>query len=165
MGLFSRKKKTDEAEKAAPAVKTEARPKTEKKSAEKKVSMKDLYGSQSAPAKSVAPAKEGAATAVTAESKLASRAYRVLIKPLVTEKAANLGAQNKYVFAVAETANKIEVAEAVAMVYGIKPLSVNIVRVKGKQVRYGRIRGERKDWKKAIVMLPAGKTINIYEGV
>ncbi|MCU0679217.1 MAG: 50S ribosomal protein L23 [Planctomycetes bacterium] len=96
---------------------------------------------------------------------MTSQAYRILIKPLVTEKAANLGAENKYVFAVAPSANKIEITKAVTQVYGIKPISVNIVRVKGKKVRYGRIRGERKDWKKAIIMLPAGKSINIYEGV
>ncbi|MCF7820677.1 MAG: 50S ribosomal protein L23 [Candidatus Pacebacteria bacterium] len=92
-------------------------------------------------------------------------AYKVLIKPLVTEKAANLSATNQYVFMVAKEANKIEVAKAVYEVYKIKPLGVNIVNNKGKRVRRGRQVGKRKDWKKAIVSLPAGKTLNIYEGV
>ncbi len=99
------------------------------------------------------------------ESKKRGRAYRVLIRPLITEKAANLGSENKYVFEVAEDANKIEIAKAVDEVYGVKPISINIIRVKGKSVRHGRKTGKRKDWKKAIVMLPEGKSINIYEGV
>ncbi|MFA5163371.1 MAG: 50S ribosomal protein L23 [Patescibacteria group bacterium] len=89
----------------------------------------------------------------------------MLIKPLVTEKATNLSAQNQYVFMVAPRANKIEVAKAVASVYHVKPLGVNLVNVKGKQVTRGRVRGNRKDWKKAIVTLAAGQTIKMYEGV
>ena len=49
--------------------------------------------------------------------------------------------------------------------YGITPVSVNIQNVRGKRVRFGRVRGKRKDWKKAIVTLPEGKTINVYDGV
>ena len=92
-------------------------------------------------------------------------AHKILVKPLITEKAANLGVLNKYVFAVGIDANKIEIAKAIEEVYGIKPVSVNIINIEGKNVRYGRKTGRRKDWKKAIVMLPKGKTINIYEGV
>jgi large subunit ribosomal protein L23 len=88
-----------------------------------------------------------------------------LIKPLITEKAANVGSLNKYMFAVKKTANKIEVAKAINEVYGIMPDDVNIINVRGKKVRYGRIAGVRSDWKKAIITLPKGKTINIYEGV
>ncbi|MEA3449868.1 MAG: 50S ribosomal protein L23 [Patescibacteria group bacterium] len=89
----------------------------------------------------------------------------MLVRPLITEKAANLGSEDKYVFAVNKNANKIEIAKAINEVYGIKPIAVNIVRVGGKKVRHGRVQGRRKDWKKAIVTLPKGKTINIYEGV
>ena len=92
-------------------------------------------------------------------------AYSVLIKPLVTEKAGFLGHENKYVFEVAVDTNKIEVAKAIEEVYAIKPVSVNIMNRDGKSVRRGRTMGRRKDWKKAIVELPKGKTINIYEGV
>ena len=103
--------------------------------------------------------------AVKSDKKVAGQAYRLLIKPLVTEKAANLSALNKYVFMVAPDANKISVAAAVQEVYGIKPVDVNIIKMKGKRVLRGRISGQRKDWKKAIVTLPAGKTIKVYEGV
>jgi large subunit ribosomal protein L23 len=167
MGLFSKKqdntedkKKPVKAEvKPAAKTKTDAAKKSEVKIEKAETSMKDLYG-------------EGAGKAVKTtdeKSKKQTRTYgnahKILVKPLITEKAANLGAENKYVFAVYINANKIEIAKAVEEVYGIKPVSVNIINIQGKTVRYGRKTGRRKDWKKAIVMLPKGKTINIYEGV
>ncbi|MEK7202878.1 MAG: 50S ribosomal protein L23 [Patescibacteria group bacterium] len=93
------------------------------------------------------------------------QAYKILRKPLVTEKVTNLGAYNKYVFAVANSANKVEVNKALHCIYGIKPIKVNIIKVLGKKTKSGKISGKRKDWKKAIVTLPVGETIKIYEGV
>ncbi len=122
---------------------------------EKKESMKKLYE------------QEQLKKAVK-EKKSDSRylgAYRVLVKPLVTEKATALGADNKYVFVVGDKANKLEVAKAIQTVYGVKPIDVNIIKIKGKRVSRGRIRGKRKDWKKAIVTLQAGQQIQVYEGV
>ena len=131
--------------------------KTASKTAKKESSsMKDLY-TETGAAKTAVKAGE--------VKKQTGNAYKILIKPLVTEKAASLNVEGKYVFEVSTEANKIEVAKAVSEVYGIKPLDVNIVSVKGKRVRRGRIAGKRKDWKKAIVTLPKGKSINIYEGV
>ena len=49
-------------------------------------------------------------------------------------------------------------------VYGIKPIKINILKITGKKVRFGRSFGKRKDWKKAVVTLPAGQTIQLYEG-
>ncbi len=129
---------------------------TVKKEASKKEvkaeSMQELYA-----------AKEGASKKV-ATSKFVG-AHRVLIRPLITEKAANLGTLNKYAFVVSDKANKIEVSKAVAAVYGVKPINVNIVCVKGKVVTRGRLKGRRSDLKKAIVTLKKGETIQIYEGV
>ena len=127
---------------------------------EKKQSMKDLYSGQEERTPSVVkPGKKDK------KIKHYGNAYKVLIKPLITEKAANLGAENKYVFEVALNANKIEIAKAINEVYGIKPVSVNVINMLGKKVRSGRFQGKRKNWKKAIIMLPQDKTINIYEGV
>ncbi|MEA1962937.1 MAG: 50S ribosomal protein L23 [Patescibacteria group bacterium] len=95
----------------------------------------------------------------------AGRAYRVLSKPLITEKAGDLGALGKYFFVVENSANKIEISKAVLEVYWVKPVKVNVVSMPGKKTRSGKIRGKRKDWKKAIVTLPKGKSINFYEGV
>ncbi|MFH1255621.1 MAG: 50S ribosomal protein L23 [bacterium] len=122
-------------------------------------SMKDLYSAEGA------AKKESAGVKGVEKKPAAGNAYKVIIKPLVTEKVSGLGALNKYVFAVAKNTNKIEIAKAIKEVYGIKPTAVNIVRMIGKKARYGRIAGRRKDWKKAIVTLPEGQTIKIYEGV
>ncbi len=94
-----------------------------------------------------------------------SQAYRVLVKPLISEKASHMQALNQYFFAVALDANRIEVARAIKAVYGIAPVKVNIIRSEGKVRRFGRTTGRRKDWKKAMVVLPKGKTISLYEGV
>lgn len=138
----------------------------------------DTKDTKKAPAKKVAAPKKEAKTEnmqelyatkeTAANKKLASKfagAHRVLVRPLITEKAANFGVLNKYAFVVTENANKVEIAKAVLAVYGVKPVSVNIVCVKGKVVTRGRIKGRRSDLKKAIVTLKKGDTIQIYEGV
>ena len=149
MALFNKTKKTEEKK---TSVKTEPVKKVEP------VSMKDLYAT-------AAPAAKGDVAKTTSQKSVTSRAYRILLKPLVTEKASVLGTQNKYAFAVAIDANKIEIAKAVKEIYGIKPTAVNVIRLDGKLTRTGRSKGTRKDWKKAIVTLPEGKAIQVYEGV
>ena len=123
---------------------------------EKSTSMKDLYGKTST---------EKGNKKSTKKNKRNGSAYRVLVKPLITEKAADMGADNKYVFEVFKDVNKIEIAKAINEVYGVEPVKINILNKQGKKVRTGRVMGQRKDWKKAIITLPKGKTINIYEGV
>ncbi|MCX6714533.1 MAG: 50S ribosomal protein L23 [Candidatus Uhrbacteria bacterium] len=110
-------------------------------------------------------AKEKTDAPVSETKKLAAFVSSVLIRPIVTEKSAILASKNSYVFAVAKSANKIEVAAAIRKMYGMLPESVNIQNVRGKYVRRGKVDGHRKAWKKAIVTLPKGKTLNIYEGV
>ena len=88
---------------------------------------------------------------------------RLLLEPVLTEKASHLEALGQYVFLVAPTANKVEVAEAVRDLYGVKPVAIKIVNVKGKRVRFGRTRGQRKDRKKAIVSLRQGDAISLTE--
>lgn len=110
-------------------------------------------------------AKEKTDAPVSETKKLAAFVSSVLIRPIVTEKSAILASKNSYVFAVAKSANKIEVASAIRKMYGMLPESVNIQNVRGKYVRRGKVDGHRKAWKKAIVTLPKGKTLNIYEGV
>ncbi len=91
--------------------------------------------------------------------------YGILIKPLITEKTTLLASSNQFVFAVNMKANKLQVAQAVESRYGIKPLGVNILKNKGNVVRFGKNWGRTKDWKKAIVTLPKGKSIAIQEGI
>ncbi|MFA5109425.1 MAG: 50S ribosomal protein L23 [Patescibacteria group bacterium] len=94
-----------------------------------------------------------------------SGSVQVLLKPVITEKATNLTAENKYVFAVSPEANKISVAKAVKAIYGVTPIKVNLINISGKKVARGRVRGVRSDRRKAIVTLKAGEAIKIYEGV
>ena len=89
----------------------------------------------------------------------------ILKKARVTEKTAHLTKNNQYVFDVDSSANKTQIARAVFAIYKIKPTAVNIIRTKGKTVRIGKINGTRSDNKKAIVTMPAGKTLGIYENV
>jgi large subunit ribosomal protein L23 len=92
-------------------------------------------------------------------------AYRILIKPLITEKGTYLNSENKYIFEVAPKANKISISKAIWSLYGVRPVKVNIIKVSGKKVRYGRIKGKTKNWKKAVVTLKSGESISVYEGV
>ena len=114
-----------------------------------------------------APKKEtvSAKAKPTAVRGTSVNAYQVLLKPLVTEKAAALGAHNQYVFMIDPRMNKIEVKKAIRTIYGINPLAVRIITMQGKAVRYGRRYGVTKNWKKAMVSLKAGDKIEVYEGV
>jgi large subunit ribosomal protein L23 len=89
-------------------------------------------------------------------------AYKVLLKPIISEKATALGASNQYVFMVAMLANKIEIKKAVKNLYGISPRKVNIINQSGKKVRYGQTEGKTKNWKKAVVILHQGDKIDFY---
>ena len=87
----------------------------------------------------------------------------VLIRPHISEKSSNLGALNQYVFEVNPSATKLEVACAIKDLYGVRPSAVRTIQLSGKQLRFGKTAGATKAWKKAIVTLPAGKTIDVYK--
>lgn len=86
----------------------------------------------------------------------------ILIRPMVTEHTTDLMAEGKYVFIVDKRANKIQIADAVEEIFKVKVEKVNTITVKGKVKRRGRIVGKRKDYKKAIVKLAAGETIEFF---
>lgn len=88
----------------------------------------------------------------------------ILIKPIVTEKSTALMEEGKYTFQVPLTATKIEIRQAVEKVFNVKVQAVNTMRYEGKMKRLGRTQGRRSDWKKAIVTLKAGETIELFEG-
>ncbi|MFH0853625.1 MAG: 50S ribosomal protein L23 [bacterium] len=89
--------------------------------------------------------------------------HRLLLRPIITEKTGMLGTQRQYVFEVHPRANKPTIYKAIETVYGIKPTRINIINVRGRHVRYGRTTGSTKFWRKAIVTLPEGKSIDLYE--
>lgn len=86
----------------------------------------------------------------------------VLTAPIISEKSANaadLG--NQYVFKVQNAATKLQVKQAVELMFSVKVDSVRVLNVKGKVKRFGRNLGKRSDWKKAYVKLQAGHSIEL----
>lgn len=92
-------------------------------------------------------------------------AYGIIMRPLITEKAQVMTAQNKYAFEVDKRANKMQIKEAVEVAFNVRVNSVNTATMKGKNKRYGRRESKLPDWKKAIVTLAAGEKIELFEGV
>lgn len=97
-----------------------------------------------------------------AESKYA---HKALLKPIISEKSALLNSSQQYVFMVSKRTNKVEIKRAIKEVYNVEPVAVKIINVRGKKVRRGKISGTTKDYKKAIVQMPKGVELPIYEGV
>lgn len=92
-------------------------------------------------------------------------AMRTILAPLATEKTAHLADRGVYVFRVAKDANRVAVKQAFRELYNVTPVKVNIVRVGGVSKRFGRFMGRTNDWKKALVTLPKGSHINVFESV
>jgi large subunit ribosomal protein L23 len=90
---------------------------------------------------------------------------QVLIAPVVSEKSYSLIEGNKYSFRVHEKAHKTQVRQAVEELFGVKVEGVNILKVQAKPKRRGFHRGQKPGWKKAIVQLREGDSIEIFEGV
>lgn len=93
--------------------------------------------------------------------------YDVLKRPIVTEKSnAQADATNQYTFEVDRRANKMQVKDAVETVFNVKVMEVNIVNIPAKRGRYGRLMVTKKSaFKKALVTLAPGNTIEFFEGV
>ena len=92
--------------------------------------------------------------------------YDVIQRPLVTEKS-NIGREenNVVTFAVDPRANKHEIRRAVEDLFDVKVLEVRTMRMPRKSRRVGKFMGRKPEWKKAIVRLVEGQTIEFFEGV
>jgi len=89
---------------------------------------------------------------------------KIIIKPLITEKATILREkENKYIFMVAKSANKIRIKEAVEGLFKVNVEDVHTSIVSGKLRRMGAHSGYRSDWKKAIVKVKKGQEIKMVE--
>jgi large subunit ribosomal protein L23 len=88
----------------------------------------------------------------------------VLIAPVVSEKSYGLIEQRKYSFRVHPDAHKTQIRQAVEELFDVHVERVNILKVQAKPKRRGWTRGTRKGWKKAIVQIRAGESIEIFEG-
>ena len=102
-------------------------------------------------------------------------ASRIILEPVLTEKSNILkeGKKKKYVFKVDKRANKVQVMNAISNLYSVKPVSCNILNVRGKRranmpvsaSTYKRGYGLTSSWKKAVVTMAPGDKIDILEGV
>ena len=94
-----------------------------------------------------------------------NKSYKIILKPVVTEKATRLSEFNKVVFEVSSKSNKYEIKGAVEKLFSVKVKAVNIINTKGKVKRFKGILGKRNDIKKAVITLVEGNTIDISAGV
>ena len=93
-------------------------------------------------------------------------AHDIILKPVITEASMQGIAEKKYTFKVAKDANKIEIAKAVAELFGVKVAKVNTINVNGKYRRQGIKGGYTPDWKKAIVTLTEdSKSIEFFDSM
>ena len=91
--------------------------------------------------------------------------YSIIREPMLTEKCHDLKEKyNQVAFRVERKANKVQVKEAVEKIFKVKVKRVNVMRMNGKKKRLGRHTGKRADWKKAVVTLMPGESIEIIEG-
>ncbi|HHT42978.1 MAG TPA: 50S ribosomal protein L23 [Firmicutes bacterium] len=88
----------------------------------------------------------------------------IIKRPIVTEKSTDLMAESKYTFEVDIRATKLQIKAAVEEIFGVKVQKVNTSRVKGKLRRMGRHEGYTSDWKKAVVTLQPGHSIEVFGG-
>jgi large subunit ribosomal protein L23 len=89
--------------------------------------------------------------------------YQLIIRPLITEKNTNLMVYNKYCFQVDRHASKPQIKRAIENIFGVSVVKVHTINVRGKRRRRGREFGYTADWKKAIVTLAEGDTIDVFE--
>ncbi len=91
-------------------------------------------------------------------------ASEILLAPVVSEKSYAGLASRQYTFKVHKDAHKTQVRQAVEQLFGVEVARVNVVKVQAKPKRRGLFKGTRPGWKKAIVLLKEGHTIEIFEG-
>jgi len=94
----------------------------------------------------------------------------IIVKPVITEKMTSLSENlNRYGFIVQKTANKLQIKEAVEEIYGVEVKSVNTMNYSGKTksrfTKAGLITGKSRSYKKAIVTLAEGETIDFYSNI
>ncbi len=88
----------------------------------------------------------------------------VLIRPVISEKSYEQITQNRYTFKVHKDAHKTQIRQAVEELFDVKVVAVNVIKVQPKPKRRGVTKGVRSGWKKAVVELKAGDSIEIFQG-
>ncbi len=89
-------------------------------------------------------------------------ARQIILRPVISEQSFDQTEQGVYTFEVAKSANKIEIGKAIEQIFGVKVTKVNTLNVKPKMKRMRYKEGATRTWKKAMVTLQEGDTIDIY---
>ena len=87
---------------------------------------------------------------------------QIVIRPIISERSYDLINDNRYTFEVAKTANKIEIGKAIETIFDVRVLKVNTINVSGKPKRVRYAKGLTRSWKKAIVTLAEGDSIEAF---
>ena len=93
------------------------------------------------------------------------RYYDIIVSPVITEKATMASEANQVIFKVASNATKPQVKEAVEKLFDVKVKAVNTLNRKGKTKRFRGIAGRQSDFKKAVVTLEEGHSIDVTTGL
>ena len=89
-------------------------------------------------------------------------AHEIIIRPIVSERSYSEMEQNKYTFEVHKDANKYQIKDAVEEIFGVKVVRVNTLRVKPKTKRMRYVAGQTRSWKKAVITVAEGDSIEIF---
>lgn len=87
----------------------------------------------------------------------------IIIRPVISEKSYEMIEQNRYTFEVAKTASKPQIASAIAEIFNVTVSKVNTINVTGKPRRVRAAKGKTRDWKKAVVTLKTGDSIEFFQ--
>ena len=87
----------------------------------------------------------------------------IVIRPVISEKSYSMIEHNRYTFEVAKTASKPQIADAVTEIFGVTVTNVNTMNVTGKPRRVRVAKGKTRDWKKAVVTLKEGDSIEFFQ--
>lgn len=90
---------------------------------------------------------------------------RVLKQPVISEKGFSATDKGKYIIVVDINATKTEISRAIEKAFSVHVVDVNTIVMKGKKKRFGKIFGKRSDYKKAIVTIKSGETIEDFKGI
>jgi len=91
-------------------------------------------------------------------------AHQVILAPVVSEKSYHGSVYGKYTFRVHEDAHKTQIRQAIEQLFDVHVVSVNVLKVQAKPKRRGQIKGSKPGWKKAVVQLKTGETIEVFQG-
>ena len=93
---------------------------------------------------------------------MATKAYDIIKRPIITEQSMEQTEMKRYTFEVAKTANKVEIRQAVEAIFDVTVVKVNTLNVKPKTKTVRRIPGKTRTWKKAMVTVAEGDSIEIF---